>query len=188
MSTFITSPEWRSLDGYLSSAVLLNKEGAIVYANAAWRRFMQSNGGDEGRCGVGVNYLDVCRRAAEDDPDAAAQLVDGIRGVLEGAKDWFEVNYPCHSPFEQRWFRMRVEPYADEWGARVLVLHSPVIEAEAQTGSRGEAIRLLEALDAWQASLRRKDWTPGPIERERLQQLQSELAAALQAVRNRLSG
>lgn len=188
MSTIFSSPEWRSLDGYLSSAVLLNKEGTIVFANAAWRRFMENNGGDEGRCGVGVNYLEVCRRAVDEELDAASELVDGIRGVLEGSRDWFEVNYPCHSPFEQRWFRMRVEPYADEWGARVLVLHSPMIETPAAAGSRGEAIQLLEALDAWQASLRRKDWTPGPIERERLKQLEAALAEALKAVSERLAG
>jgi len=181
------NPEWKSLDGYLSSAVLLNREGAIVFANAAWRRFMESNGGDEAHCGVGVNYLDVCRRAAMEDEQAAGELVEGIRGVLDGSRDWFEVNYPCHSPFEKRWFRMRVEPYADEWGARVLVLHSPVIEASPQAGARAESIQLLEALEAWQASIRKKDWTPGPIERERLKQLESELAAALQAVRDRLS-
>jgi two-component system CheB/CheR fusion protein len=36
--------------------------------------------------------------------------VVGVRGVLEGSLPAFSLNYPCHSPTEQRWFVMHVAP------------------------------------------------------------------------------
>jgi two-component system CheB/CheR fusion protein len=36
--------------------------------------------------------------------------MQGVRGVLEGTLPAFSMDYPCHSPTEQRWFVMNVAP------------------------------------------------------------------------------
>jgi PAS domain-containing protein len=42
--------------------------------------------------------------------DEAADLLEGLRAVLQGEQDIFEIEYPCHSPEERRWFRVCVTP------------------------------------------------------------------------------
>jgi two-component system CheB/CheR fusion protein len=39
-----------------------------------------------------------------------ASAIGGLRAVLEGALPSFSIQYPCHSPTEQRWFVMNVAP------------------------------------------------------------------------------
>lgn len=44
----------------------------------------------------------------------------GLRSVLEGSIPSFSMEYPCHSPTEQRWFVMNVAPVSgEEFGAVV---------------------------------------------------------------------
>lgn len=139
-----------NLDRWLSAAVLLDGAGSIIFANAAWRRFMRENGGSELVCGPGANYLKVCLTAQGNDREVAVSVAEGIQEVMAGRRNWYEADYPCHAPAERRWFRIRVEPFLDDTGARILVLHSPVsgsfLEGEtyAQRGSRLET--LLDAL------------------------------------------
>lgn len=180
------NPGWYTLDRYLSSAVLLDQQGCILFANSAWRQFMRNNGGDEARCGVGVNYLKVCEQSSGEDRSSVDNLIAGIRSVLAGRRDWYEVNYPCHSPTEQRWFRMRVEPYADEWGARLLVLHSPVALIADPKRSQVYWAGLVSALETWLAQVREIGPMPDDTERERLERLEALLNAALDATRRRL--
>jgi signal transduction histidine kinase len=49
----------------------------------------------------GENYLAVCERS--DDPEAAA-VAEGLRVILEGPDEQFQLEYPCHAPDQQRWF------------------------------------------------------------------------------------
>jgi PAS domain S-box-containing protein len=86
------------------SMALLDEDGCILTVNAAWRRFGRDNNADDATAtGVGVNYLDVCR--ASGDPNAVA-VYNGIRDVLDGRADHFELIYPCHSPVQARWYRL----------------------------------------------------------------------------------
>jgi hypothetical protein len=58
----------------------------------------------------GANYLGACEVAASTStPDAkeAAQFLALLREVLAGHRTHFELEYPCHSPSEQRWFMVR---------------------------------------------------------------------------------
>ena len=98
------------LDALPEHIAVLDHSGAIVMVNAAWKRFAQANGDKSlTHCGTGINYLDVCRAAEPQDPDAGAAY-RGMRGVLEGSLPMFSMEYPCHSPTEERWFVMSVAP------------------------------------------------------------------------------
>ena len=95
---------------------VLNSQGIITQVNSAWRKFALDNG-DEflAHSGPGVNYLEVCKDIHQppDDPTAVTAQ-RGVREVLEGRRPHFSMEYPCHSPTEQRWFVMHVSPVAGE--------------------------------------------------------------------------
>jgi signal transduction histidine kinase len=95
------------LDYMGSAVVVLDNEGVIVEVNQHWVDSATRDGAAEQfRVGVGVNYLDVCRR--DIGSEEAIQALSGIRSVLSGSSRTFESEYACDSPSESRWFRMTV--------------------------------------------------------------------------------
>jgi two-component system CheB/CheR fusion protein len=61
-----------------------------------------------------VNYLDVCNSTFDASDLTAGQAQRGMLEVLEGRRRNFSVEYPCHSPTEQRWFVMHVSAVGGE--------------------------------------------------------------------------
>jgi PAS domain S-box-containing protein len=106
---------------------VLDREGNIIAVNEAWKRFAYENGNDPDTTGVGVNYLEVCRRSQERHDDEAWKALNGIQAVLEGTFDDFVLEYPCHSPDEKRWFLMSVTPLLGERSGAV-VSHTNITE------------------------------------------------------------
>ncbi len=109
------------IDALPEHIAVVDPSGNIVLVNAAWRRFAIANGDSElKRCGVGVNYLEVCKiKSGQDSVEIFAnKALYGLKGVLEGTLPKFSLEYPCHSPTEQRWFVMNVAPVQnDKFGA-----------------------------------------------------------------------
>jgi len=98
------------LDALTSHICVLDSSGVITLVNEAWRQFALENSSVATRTGVGTHYLDVCRAATGPGSEEAAAFADGVRGVLEGRNGLFQLEYPCHSPTENRWFVGRVTP------------------------------------------------------------------------------
>lgn len=98
------------IDSISEHIAVLDKNARIVAVNLAWRQFYQRIGAlPEAQTGVGMNYLDVC--PASGDTAAQTESTDaraGIAAVLSGQQDSFQLEYPCHSPSEKRWFSMTV--------------------------------------------------------------------------------
>ncbi len=108
------------IDALPHQVAVVDAQGIIVLVNEAWRRFAESNGGPADRCGVGINYLDVCVAAGSDGGPVAEAVAAGLRRVLSGESDHFAVEYPCHSPDEFRWFLMNVAPIGRGVGGSVV--------------------------------------------------------------------
>lgn len=100
---------YASLYSMPANVAVLNQQGTIIAVSKEWEHFARTNGGLQGRQGVGVNYLDVCSLAAPQDEDAYT-MKHGIEAVLRGDRKRFEHVYPCHSPTEERWFLACVVP------------------------------------------------------------------------------
>ncbi len=99
------------IDALPEHIAVLDPTGVIIAVNTAWTRFALANGGVHGSAlGVGTNYLDVCGGGAETNRDSAFNAARGIRAVLGGEAPSFTLEYPCHSPSEERWFVMNVAP------------------------------------------------------------------------------
>jgi len=104
------------LDSMNAEIAVMNRDGVIVMVNQSWRQFTQENSTSPGKTarktGIGVNYLNICQ-ASSTSNEAALKAFVGIRAVLDGALPDFSMEYPCHSPQEQRWFTMSVTPLGD---------------------------------------------------------------------------
>lgn len=103
---------------------LLDGRGVIISVNQAWRRFASENANQDAACGIGLNYLDMWDHA--DDAGEAGEAAAGIRSVLAGAAKNFTLEYPCHSPTEQRWYLMTVTPLGQNHASGALIMHQDV--------------------------------------------------------------
>lgn len=106
---------------------VLDRDTTIVEVNSAWRDFARANGAGDSQAFVGSRYVEGCEVKTDDESDDASLAIDGIMAVNEGRSAFYEQVYPCHSPTERRWFKMRVTPMFDEPGG-VVVSHENVTD------------------------------------------------------------
>ena len=116
------------LDSLAANIVILDKNGIIKYTNKSWRDFAANNGEKPNKVGIGVDYLKVLKKSKDKGADKAKEAYYGIKEVINGAKDEFVLEYPCHSPDEKRWFRMRVSEFKNEGPYSVVIHHENITE------------------------------------------------------------
>lgn len=96
------------LDSLTCHVAVLDCEGTIQFVNKTWLEFAKQSGCDVNEIGAGINYLNICEEATKsDDPGSALLALSGIRQVIQGTQEKFELEYPCHPPKQQRWFLMQ---------------------------------------------------------------------------------
>jgi diguanylate cyclase (GGDEF)-like protein len=96
-----------TLDSLSPQIALVDASGEIFLTNEAWRRFARANGTPPNGVSEGANYLGVCDSAGRAGSTDAAAFAEGLRSVLDGRLEEFAMEYPCHSPTEERWFVAR---------------------------------------------------------------------------------
>jgi signal transduction histidine kinase len=109
-----------ALAAHPTEVAVIDAEGTIVYTNEAWATFGAENDITGDPSTLGADYLAVCR---ESDDSYARSAEAGIRAILDGDRDEFEFEYPCHSPDTERWFTMRARPFEYEGERYVLLMH-----------------------------------------------------------------
>ncbi|NCQ12114.1 MAG: hypothetical protein COW66_00630 [Flavobacteriaceae bacterium CG18_big_fil_WC_8_21_14_2_50_34_36] len=98
-----------SLSAHLA---VVNDKGDIVSINEAWKRFALENCETSmKRTGVGSNYFEVCEKAFINGDEIAGRVLQGMKNVLNKKIEDFYLEYPCHSPSEQRWFGLRIAKF-----------------------------------------------------------------------------
>jgi PAS domain S-box-containing protein len=106
---------------------VLNAEGTIIAVNRAWERFASANDAHNlSAVWVGANYLEECRRAAGRNGQVR-DIVVALEEIMTGHRASFQIEYPCHSATEQRWFMLRATPLATGTGGLV-VAHENITE------------------------------------------------------------
>ena len=116
------------LDSLPAHIAVIDKQGIIVAVNNPWIRFAEENGlpDAESVC-VGADYIAVCKKASDMADPLAREALEGIQSVLQGEREDFYLEYPCHSPTQHRWFQMTVtHPQYDGLGA--IISHSNTTE------------------------------------------------------------
>jgi excisionase family DNA binding protein len=116
------------LDTLSSHVAIIDRTGDIAAVNEAWRAFAESNGAVLSKVTEGTNYLTVCDSARGDQSEYATAFGEGIRSVLSGELEEFEMEYPCHSPEEPRWFVGRALPLTNGSSPQAVVIHENITE------------------------------------------------------------
>ncbi|EGV19213.1 chemotaxis protein CheB [Thiocapsa marina] len=109
------------LDSLPEHVAVLDPKGVITLVNRAWCEFAAANGDPDLKVsGVGSNYLSACDGGLGEDSPGGRAALEGICAVLEGRRDGFSMEYPCHSPLEKRWFSMHVAPIRHAGGGAIV--------------------------------------------------------------------
>ncbi len=143
------------LDTMPVSLCVIDRTGTVIFVNEEWREFGRNNDGGSQGVGLGQNYIDVARQAAESGVTEAAAIVDGFKAMVRGGASaettGFAVEYERQTPEELRWFQARFQPLTnslDFWAAAVVhidVTDLKEAEAKLRHTQRDETIRQLTA-------------------------------------------
>lgn len=141
-----------TVDALSAHIAILDEEGTILAVNERWRRFAADNGSRHRGTGVGANYLAVAEGAQGPDAEEAEATADGIRRLIAGELERFELEYACPTPSEQLWFLLRATRFEVDGGVRVVVAHENITSRkraeEAQRRAAEQAQRTAERMRA----------------------------------------
>ena len=130
------------LNSMPAHVVVLDRQGTVIQVNEEWKRFARDNGAaDPERAYLGENYLEVCRRAMISglpSAEGAGECLAQLQALLSGAIDRFDLEYPCHSPWERRWFLMRAAPLSELEGG-IVISHINISERKRAEDALAES-------------------------------------------------
>lgn len=127
--TFPSSFEHTDLfDALPTPVAVLDCHGVVLFANRAWRNFRSSHPLQPTDFTVGRNYLQSCDIASGEGAEDARKTAAGIRRVLAGELNQFEIEYACPNTREQRYFRLTATPMRRDRQRNAVVMHINVTE------------------------------------------------------------
>lgn len=133
-----------ALDSISAHVAILDGAGVIIETNRAWQEFGRANGlGDRSDC-LGLNYLDVCLQSSLEPDDEPAAVAQAIYRVMAGEIEEFFMDYPCHSPDQERWFALRIVRFREPGSSRVVLTHeniTPLILVRQSLADREGEVR-----------------------------------------------
>ncbi len=136
-------PTPAALEALRHPVVLLDSQGVIARANAAWAEAALTRG-PAGAAHGGADYLGACERAAESGRPEAGPIARGLREVLGGRAKCFEAEYECHEPGRERWCKLSAHAWPAGNAVGALVHHQDVSARRA--AERRERLEVALAL------------------------------------------
>jgi PAS domain S-box-containing protein len=133
------------LDALPAHVALINRDGVILSVNEAWRKFAAANALTGTDYGVGQSYLHICQRAMGIGAEMARETAIGMQEVLNGDSRLFTIEYPCHSPDQQRWFLLRIVPVGENAPNGAVVMHVDITERKISEESLRSSQRNMAA-------------------------------------------
>jgi PAS domain S-box-containing protein len=112
-----------ALDTLEASVAVIDERGFIIAVNKAWRDFAKANHPSPESVCEGANYLAVCDAVQGPETGQAAEFAAALRAIIGSERDYYRLEYPCHSPQTQRWFYARVTRFPGGGPARATVHH-----------------------------------------------------------------
>jgi len=133
---------------------VIDVHGNVIAVNKAWNDFANANGATSlKRTSEGSNYFEVCKKSIAAGEPMAGEAMDGILSVINGDKKSFEMEYPCHSPKEQRWFVLNVLKFGTD-GSKFVLSHQNVTKRKkAQELLRISQMNLTAVLENTDATI-----------------------------------
>lgn len=113
----------RLFDALPGAGAIVGQDGEILWANKKWKK------GAEKFHWLGIdsqsdNYFSHCEEAVSAGNDYALKIIFGLREVLDGSRDTFEITSPLESS-KKNWFKVTITP-VDESNGKVLVFFEDV--------------------------------------------------------------
>jgi signal transduction histidine kinase len=141
------------IDKMPHEVAIVDADGTIVAVNEEWRQFADQNHGQHPAYWVGENYFQITQQA--DDVFAAPDLAQRLEAVVAGDADQLQHEYSCHSPDEQRWFRLDARRFLHDRQPFLLVVHTNITEQKlAELRAKARAEQLETVIDVLQHDLR----------------------------------
>ncbi|MFA7403570.1 MAG: PAS domain-containing protein [Pelobacteraceae bacterium] len=128
-----------TMDALSAHIVILDEAGMIVFANRAWKDFVKD-------AGEGGNYLEICEAACGQDSERAAATVAGVRAVISGLRDDYQLQYSWHGLGEKRWFNLKVTRVPGIGRTHVAVAHENITELKLAEELLGRRERELKSI------------------------------------------
>jgi len=145
MTTSTTNEPARFFQAILESMqeqiAVIDGDGTIRYVNRPWLEFCRANDGPEDLDWTGVSYLEVCDRAARQGDEDGGSAAEGIRRLAQGLETEYNLEYPCHSPTEKRWFVARMTPLMSDEGDYFVITHQNITERKLSEEKVEELLR-----------------------------------------------
>lgn len=107
---------------------VIDREGTIIAVNRAWTLFAIENGLSAESAITHDNYFKVLNDSAARGDTLASEAAKGMLEVVNGERSFYEIEYPCHSPSEQRWFIMRVCRVQDATSDLFVISHHNITQ------------------------------------------------------------
>jgi len=133
-----------ALDSISAHVAILDHTGLILETNRAWRDFGAANGIENEPSCIGLNYLATCDRATENEFDEPAIIAAGIRQIIKGEIEEIFINYPCHSPSEERWFALKILRFREPGANKVILSHeniTPLMKVHRDLAQKEQDLR-----------------------------------------------
>ncbi|MFB9993158.1 ATP-binding protein [Deinococcus oregonensis] len=130
-----------AFDALLTQVAVLAADGEILEVNRAWTAFAEESGGSDS---VGSNYLQICDAVQGPEQDDAHATAAGIRAVLAGQQPVFELEYPCDTPHQRRFFVVRVTCFEQHEQRLAMVAHEDITRRKLAELEVGALNRTLE--------------------------------------------
>lgn len=129
------------LNSLSAHVAILAPDATIIATNKAWQEFAQVNGYKGPPEMSGISYFDACKT---EESGVGNAVIGGITSVIMGVIPEFQIDYPCNSDTEERWFTMKVVRLQSKDGS-VLVSHENVTrikqaEEKAQQAAHTDAL------------------------------------------------
>ncbi|EMA06972.1 HTR-like protein [Haloferax denitrificans ATCC 35960] len=132
---------------------IVDADGIIVAVNEEWQRFADQNDGEHPEYWVGENYFQITQQA--DDVLAAPDLAQRLEAIVAGDADQLQYEYSCHSPDEQRWFRLDARRFSHGRQPFLIIIHTNITEQKlAELRAKARAEQLETVIDVLRHDLR----------------------------------
>lgn len=132
-----------SFDALPFEIALLDQTGKIIFVNESWEMFGDTNGATHDTYWVGENYLTVCY---QDQNEIATTVGDALEALLAGDRDSFRIEYPCHSPSDQRWFLLEATAVLHDGDRYGIVSHVNITARKQAELQRDAQLTQLETI------------------------------------------
>jgi len=145
------------MDSEPGTVAVLDRQGRVVDANLAWRRFGCGGSPSRTSAGIGSDYFAPCEAVTGTDPaeeaeraterGLAAEANGAIADVLAGRRPFASLDYPSESASKRRRFEMTVTPIGAKRARGAIVRHLDITgraEERKELRRQNEFVRAID--------------------------------------------